>query len=759
MTHIENVSPAVSRRLFLGTMFSASAFVLAGFRTFPDQETLGVIDYTADAETKLFTPSFWLGIEPDGTVLIVAHRSEMGTGIRTSLPMIVADELDADWKQVKIEQAIGDEKYGDQNTDGSRSIRWFGQIMHEAGASARLMLERAAAARWGVPVGECKAEMHSVVHGASGRTLGFGELAEAASKQAVPATSELTFKPKSEYRYIGKDMPVYDLDALCDGTGVFGMDATREGMVYASIEHSPVHGGRARSVDDAAALLVAGVRQVVQIPRFEAPHGFQALGGVAVIADNTWAAFEGRRHLEIEWDAGANASYDSDAYRAHLEETARRSGKVVRDVGDVDAEFARNDDVHEAAYYVPHLAHAAMEPPAALAEYKDGKVTCWAPTQNPQAVQATVAPAVGVENHDVVCHVTLLGGGFGRKSKPDYVAEAAILSKQLGRPVKVVWTREDDIKFDFYHAVAACYLKATVDGDGRPTAWLQRSVFPPIGSTFDTSTQHGSAGEMSMGWSDLPFEIANHRAENGAAEAHVRIGWMRSVANIYHTFAHGSFTDELAHKAGKDPKDYLLELIGEGKILDLEAEGVDYPNMGGPIDQYPVDTARLRHVIELVAEKSGWGARTLPSGHALGISAHRSFLTYVATVVEVAVDDQGKVSIPRVDTAVDAGTIVHPDRVRAQFEGAAVFGASLALLGEITATDGAIDQGNFNDYPVARMDQAPVQTNVYIVDSDAPPAGVGEPGVPPFAPALCNAIFAATGKRVRELPLSKHGLV
>ncbi len=759
MTRIENVSPAVSRRVFLGTMFTASAFVLAGFRTFADQAALGALAYTADAETKLFTPSFWLGIEPDGTVLIVAHRSEMGTGIRTSLPMIVADELDADWDKVKIEQAIGNEKYGDQNTDGSRSIRWFGKVMHEAGASARLMLERAAAEQWGVPAGECKAQMHSVVHAASGRKLGFGALAAAASRQAVPDTSELRLKPKSEYRYIGKDMPVYDLDALCDGTGVFGMDAAREGMVYASIEHAPVHGGRVKSVDDTAARAVAGVRQVVQVPPFEAPHGFQALGGVAVIADHTWAAFEGRRKLEIEWDSGANASYGSDAYRAQLEATARQPGKVVRNVGDVDAEFANNDDVHEAAYYVPHLAHAAMEPPAAVVEYRDGKVTCWAPTQNPQAVQATVAPAVGVETHDVVCHVTLLGGGFGRKSKPDYVAEAAILSKQLGRPVKVVWTREDDIKFDFYHAVAACYLKAAVDGRGRPTAWLQRSVFPPIGSTFDTSARYGGAGEMSMGWSDLPFEIANHRAENGAAEAHVRIGWVRSVANIYHTFAHGSFTDELAHRAGKDPKDFLLELIGEGKILDLEAEGVDYPNMGGPIDEYPVDTARLRHVIELVAEKSGWGTRALPDGHALGISAHRSFLTYVATVVEVAVDDRGKVTIPRVDTAVDAGTIVHPDRVRAQFEGAAVFGASLALLGEITASHGAIDQGNFDDYPVARMNQAPVQTNVYIVDSDAPPAGVGEPGVPPFAPALCNAIFAATGQRIRELPLSKHGFV
>ena len=754
MTRIENVS----RRSFLGTMFSAGAFVLAGCGNSASEPAAeGAVDYTADAETKTFTPNFWMGIEPDGTVLVVAHRSEMGTGIRTSLPMILADELEADWSRVKLEQAIGNKKYGDQNTDGSRSIRWFGSIMHEAGASARLMLERAAAQQWGVPVEECKAEMHSVVHSGSDKKLGFGDLAAAAAKQPVPDASELTLKKKSEYRYIGKEMPVYDLDALCNGTGVFGMDAKREGMVHASIDRSPVHGGKVKSVDDSEALAVAGVKQVVQVPPFEGTHGFQALGGVAVIADSTWAAFQGRKKLKIEWDSGANASYSSDAYRAQLEATAKQPGKVVRNVGDVDAEFARNDNSHEAVYYAPHLAHAAMEPPAAIAEYKDGKVTCWAPTQNPQAVQDTVGPAVGIKPNKVICHVTLLGGGFGRKSKPDYVAEAAILSKDLGVPVKVVWTREDDIKFDFYHAVAGCYLKATLGDDGKPTAWLQRSVFPPIGSTFDASEQHGSSGEMCMGWSDLPYEIANHRAENGAAEAHVRIGWMRSVANIYHTFAHGSFTDELAHKAGKDPKDYLLSLIGEGKILDLE--GVDYPNMGAPIDQYPPDTARLRNVIELAAEKSGWGTRKLPRGHALGISAHRSFLTYVATVVEVAVDSAGKISIPRVDTAVDAGKTVHPERVRSQFEGANVFGASLALLGEISATNGAIDQSNFHDYPVARMNQAPLVTHVHVVDSDAPPAGVGEPGVPPFAPALCNAIFAATGKRVRELPLSKQGFV
>jgi len=314
------------------------------------------------------------------------------------------------------------------------------------------------------------------------------------------------------------------------------------------------------------------------------------------------------------------------------------------------------------------------------------------------------------------------------------------------------------MRFGYYHSVAAMYLKAGLDRGGKPVAWLQRSVFPSINSTFEANVTHGSADELAMGFTDTPFATPNHRVENGEALNHVRIGWLRSVANIYHAFAVGSFADELAHAAHRDPKDYLLELIGEPRIVDLKAQGVDYPNMG-PIEQYPVDTARLRKVVELAAEKSGWGRRRLPKGHALGIAAHRSFLTYVATVVEVAVDSAGRISIPRVYTAVDAGMIVSPDRVRSQFEGAAVFGASLALMGEITATGGKIDQSNYHNYPVARMNQAPLATEVYIVESDAPPAGVGEPGVPPFAPALCNAIFAATGKRIRELPISRHKLV
>ena len=696
-----------------------------------------------------------MAIAADGTVTIVAHRSEMGCGSRTALPLVVADELDADWSKVKIDQAIGDPKYGDQDTDGSHSVRSSFDLMRQVGGSGRAMLISAAAAQWKVSPSDCTTELHFVVHKASNRKLGYGELAAAAAKLPVPKTDELKLKSRSQWRYIGKESnALFDLPDMVTGKAVFGMDATMPGMVFASIEHPPVLGQKIKSYDDKAALQVPGVKQTLTLETLKPPHMFQPLGGVAVIADNTWAAFKGRKSLKIDWDSSSNSSYNSAAYRKSLEATSQKPGKVVRNIGDVDAAFKKGGKIIEAEYYAPHLAHASMEPPVAVAEYRDGKVIAWAPTQNPQAVQDTVATALGIKKEDVTCHVTLLGGGFGRKSKPDQVAEAAILSKQLGKPVKVVWTREDDIRFDFYHSVAAMYMKAALGADGKPTAWLQRSVFPPINSTFEATATYGD-DEMGLGWNNLPFDIPNHRAENGPADYHVRIGWLRSVANIYHAFAIQSFADELAKSAHKDSVEYLLGLIGPERIIKLDAKGDDAEEA----KLYPFDTARLRRVVEIAAEKSGWGKRTLGKGRGLGIAAHRSFLTYVATVVEVEVDNKGQVHIPGVWTAVDAGTVVSPDNVRNQFEGAAVFGTSLALFSEITATNGAIDQSNFDSYPITRMNRAPRQITVTIVDSDAPPAGVGEPGVPPFAPALYNAVFAATGKRVRELPLSKTKLV
>jgi isoquinoline 1-oxidoreductase subunit beta len=745
----------VSRRGFLGGMFSAGALILAA-QLLPAKGRDALA--AAQGSASPWYPSVYLGIEPSGTVIIVAHRSEMGTGIRTALPMVAADELDADWTRVTIEQAIGDPQYGDQNTDGSKSMRDFYDALRQAGATGRLMLERAAAAKWGVPAAQCQARNHQIIDAASGRSLGYGELATLAAQQPVPKKEELRFKLPSEFRYIGKGMPIVDLDDICMGRATYGFDAQMPGMVYASIARSPVIGGTLKSYDDQDTRQVHGVQQTVVIPPAKAPYAFQALGGVAVIADSTWAAMQGRQKLKVEWDPGENASYDSEAYKKSLFETAEKPQKVVRNVGNVDAAFASASTIHEAEYYVPHLAHAALEPPAAVAEYKDGKVVAWAATQNPQAVQDTVASALKIDKKDVICHVTLLGGGFGRKSKPDYVAEAAILSKTVGKPVKVAWSREDDIHFDYYHTVAAMYMKAATDAQGRPTAWLQRSVFPPISSTFDASARYGADGELAQGWVDLPFDIPNLRAENGPAQNHVRIGWLRSVANIYHGFAIQSFIDELAAAAGRDRVEFFLDVLGRPRQIDYKAEGTTNANYGKPLDLYPVDTGRLRRVIEVVAERSGWANKKPSKGHAWGFAAHRSFLSYVAAVVEVEIDDQGQVRIPRVDLAVDAGRVVHPERVQAQFEGAAVFATGVALMNEITAVQGQIQQSNFQDYPVPRINEAPYETHVYLLPSDDLPVGVGEPGVPPTIPAICNALFVATGKRIRQLPIKNTKL-
>lgn len=767
MVEITNISgyrlaETNNRREFLKEMLGAGALVL-GVSVFPERmlavgNSKPAGDPRSLMEKAALQAGVYLAIDTDGTAYVIAHRSEMGNGVRTSLPRIVADELDADWNRVKVVQAIGSEKYGDQDTDGSHSVVSFFMPLREAGAAARLMLVRAAAQRWNVPEGECSTEFHEVKHQSSGKKAGYGELVAAAAKLQAPKKEELKLKPRSEWRYIGKPAPGYDLKDLCTGKGVYGQDTRMDGMLYASVAHPPVLGSTVKKLDDAAALQVKGVKQTATIDTFKPPVLFQPLGGVAVLADNTWSAMQGRKQLKIDWETSSHSVFTSDPYKKELQETARKPGKVVREVGNVDAAFASGGEVVEAEYYAPLLAHAPMEPPAALAVYRNGKVDVWAPTQSPVGARDAIAAAVGAKKEDVTVNVTLLGGAFGRKSFPDFAVEAAVLSKKTGKPVKVVWSREDDIKFDTYHSVSAMYMKAALSADGKPTAWLQRTVFPPIGSTFNASAVYSDADELGLGFSDLPYAIPNHRSENGPATAHVRIGWFRSVANIYHAFGIQSFADELAHTAGKDPVEYALQLLGPDRIIPKSELPKDYSNYGHDYSEYPIDTARFKRVVETAADKSGWANFKTGNSTGIGIALHRSFLTYVASVVQVHLDDAGHVHVDRVDSALDAGTVVNPDMVKNQFEGAAVMGTSIALYGAITATSGAIDQSNFNDYPVARMNNAPREVHVHIVASEAPPGGIGEPGLPAFAPALCNAIFSATGKRIRELPLSKTGL-
>jgi isoquinoline 1-oxidoreductase beta subunit len=747
----------VSRRSILKGLGIAGSFVLAApvmsRPAFAYETGAGKMPHGVVVDPRVF-----VAIAPDGTVTIIAHRSEMGTGVRTSLPLVVAEEMEADWKRVKVQQAHGDEvKFGNQDTDGSRSTRHYLIPMRQIGASARAMLENAAAKRWGVPVAEVKASNHEVVHAASGRRIGFGDLAADAAKEPVPSISSLKLKDPKDFRYLGKgEISIVDLHDITTGAARYGADVRLPGMKYAVIARPPVTGGKLVSFDGADAMKVSGVEKVMEVKGWPWPSKFQPLGGVAVIARNTGSAIKGRDALKIVWDDGANAKYDSVAYRTELEEATRKPGLVVRKEGDVDAALKGADKVITAEYYAPHLAHVSMEPPVAVADVKGDKAEIWAPVQSPGGTREDVAKTLGIPEDNVTINVTLLGGGFGRKSKCDYALEAALLSKELGAPVKVQWTREDDIQHDFLHTVSLERIEAGLDKNGKVIAWRHRSAAPSIGSTFGPGAVHQLGLELGMGFVDMPFEIANVQCENPEAVAYTRIGWFRSVSNIPRAFAIQSMVGELAHATGRDQKDMLLELIGSPRILKLDSVK-DYWNNGEPYDSYPIDTTRLRRAVELVAQKGEWG-RSVPKGHGLGIAVHRSFVSYIATIVEVAVDDKGKLTVPRVDTAIDCGTYINPERILSQMEGAAIMGLSLAKYGEITFKGGKVQQKNYDDFQVVRIDEAPLVTNVYIVPPgpDTPPSGVGEPGVPPFAPALTHAIFAATGKRIRALPIGKQ---
>jgi isoquinoline 1-oxidoreductase beta subunit len=747
----------VSRRRFLQGISALGGLVLAvGYPSAARAQEAK--KYGADGMPNGWVddPLVFVSIAEDGTVTIVCHRAEMGQGIRTGMPMIVADELEADWKRVRVAQAPGDEKkFGNQDTDGSRSTRHFFEPMRRCGAAARTMLEAAAAERWKVPVSEVEAKNHEVVHRPTGRRLGYGALAKAAASRPVPARETLRLKDPRKFRYIGKSqLKLVDGRDIVTGKAQYGIDTRLPGMLYAVVARPPVYGGKVASFDAAEALKVPGVQKVVQIEDSPPPAHFNPVGGVAVIARNTWAAMQGRRALKITWDDGPNGGYDSVAFKATLEESARKPGKVVRNDGDFAAAAAGASRRLEAEYYLPHLAHATMEAPAATARITNGKCEVWGCFQSPQAARDLVAKRLGLSTDDVTVHVTLLGGGFGRKSKPDYAIEAAVLSKAVdGKPVKVTWTRDDDLHHCYYHTVSVEHLEAGVDARGKPVAWLHRSVAPTIISTFNPTAKNEAPFELGMGVINVPFAIPNVRIENPEATAHTRIGWFRSVSNIPHAFAVQSFVAELAAAAGRDPKDFLLEVIGPARQVSPEMLG-DTWNHGESPERYPVDTGRLRRVAEVAAREAGWGKK-LPKGRGLGIAAHYSFVSYIAAVVEVAVDDKGVVTIPRVDMAVDCGACVNPDRVRAQMEGACVMGVAVATLGEISFKGGRVEQDNFNSYQVTRMAEAPRDIRVHIVPGDygKPMGGVGEPGVPPIPPALCNAIFAATGRRIRRLPI------
>jgi isoquinoline 1-oxidoreductase beta subunit len=721
---------------------------------------LGVSVFGCDAKgkkTAAFAPNVYLQISDANEVIIIAHRSEMGQGIRTSLPLIVADELGADWSKVQIVQAEGDEKkYGNQNTDGSFSIRMFYQPMREAGAIAKQLLMQAAANKWKVPVSECDTENSMVMHKTSDKKLSFGELAEDAGKLKVPAAKDIQLKSRDQFKLIGKETPIIDLPAIVNGQAVFGIDATVEGMKVAVVKRCPVVGGSVKSFNDEKARAIPGVLKVVQIKGAGLPATLdKPLAGVAVIADNTWAAIKGRDLLEVEWDLGPNASYDSDEQIKELvKKVTGGDGTTRRNRGDFKAAKAGAKKVIERTYIAPHLAHATMEPPCALAVVKDGFCEIWACTQNPQGARNVVAEVIGLPADKVKINVTLLGGAFGRKSKPDFIVEAAILAKETGLPVKVQWTREDDIHHDYFHALSVQHVVATIDQDNKLSGWNHHIAYPAISATANTSVLQPDDGELGLGATDFPYTVPAIRIETHDAPAHLRVGWLRSVRNIPQVFAAATMLDEIAEARGIDPVAQALELLGPDRNITFTEEmgKGSYPNYGEDIANYPWETSRMKAVIERVAREAKWG-RKMPKGSGLGFAAHKSFLTYVACIIEVKVDASGGISIPNVYYAVDCGTAVNVDRIKSQFEGGAQFTASLALKSAITFKNGRVEQNNFDGYEIIRMPESPKKIHVHIIDSADKPTGVGEPPVPPFTPALCNAIYAATGKRVYELPI------
>ncbi|WP_338848763.1 molybdopterin cofactor-binding domain-containing protein [Massilia sp. W12] len=699
--------------------------------------------------------NLFVAIGADDLIHITAHRSEMGQGIRTSLPQVVADELDADWRQVRIVQAIGDQRYGDQNTDGSKSVRVFYQRMREMGASARAMLLAAAAQSWNVPVEQCSTREQRVWHAASGRSLRYGELAASAAKLAAPDVKTLSLKSPAQFRYIGQGLSPVDDAATVRGESRFGIDMRIEGMVYASITRAPVLGAMVDSVDDSAARKVRGVLDVLTLPARPLPIGFKHLAGVAVIAKNTWSAQKGREQLQIKWSKSAHDGFDSKAGLAQLRQQVQKEGKVLRQTGQGRAALSQAAKQIAATYTVPFLPHATLEPPCALARVDGERCEVWAPVQSPQDVQNTLAEEFGFKKENIVVNVSLLGGAFGRKSQADFVSEAVFLAKALKKPVQVLWSRSDDLQHDYLHAQSAQFLQAGLDGQGRVQCWRQHVAYASIMSTFAANADAlaPQAWEVAMGAADLPFAIPNTALEVSAVQNHARIGWLRSVCNIQQAFALGSFVDELAHAAKRTPLAMWFELLGEDRLHNPNTDSYKYSNYGAQQAQHPIDIARLKRVLRTVSARAGV-AKRLPKGQGWGFAAHRSFTGYVAIACRVSVRGR-QLKIEEMHGAIDCGQIVNADRVRSQMEGAMIFGMSLCLYGQIDFQQGRVVQSNFHDMPLLRMAECP-PLHVYLLPNDALPGGVGETGVPPVAPAICNAIFAASGLRIRDLPVKGH---
>jgi isoquinoline 1-oxidoreductase beta subunit len=704
------------------------------------------------ADTDLagpFEPNVFVSMSADGAVEITVSRSEMGQGVRTSLPRIVADELEADLERVTLKQAVGNPVYGDQNTDGSKSVRMMFTPLREAGAMARNMLEQAAADAWNVPVAEVKAIKHGVEHEPSGRRAEYADLVTFAA--ALDAPEKPRLKDPSEFRYIGKPAPGVDREAIVTGGSIYGYDVQLPGMKYACVLRAPVFDARIKSYDTDKAKSVHGVQSFCHIPFSPHPREFRPEEGIAVVADSSWAAMRGRDAVEIDWDLGENATYSTREYRKTLADSVQRRGTALVARGNVDDGLAGEGQLLESQYETPLLAQAPMEPPVATAWVREnGDCEIWAPAQDSQDTQRLVAEWLGIDLSRVTVNVTMLGGGFGRKSQFDFIIEAVEVSRQAGVPVKLLWTREDDIQNCYYHAEAVQLMRARLGEDGLPQGWLMRAAYPSIQWMWEPGIDEPVDWELGMGWTNMPFDVPNVSIEACKAPVPIRIGWLRSVTNVWHAFSINGFIDEMAEAAGEDPVAYRLRLLGEDRLFDAPNEP-PAGELGGSFNGLWVDSGRYRRVLEHVAERTEWG-RSLPDNHYRGIAVHNSFFSYTACVVEIALDDEGGFRVVSVDTAVDCGRIVNPEGVIVQVEGGTIYGLTIALYGELTASGGRVQQSNFGDYRIMRIHETPAAIRAHLIESEEPPSGIGEPPTPIIAPALASALHAATGHRFRRMP-------